>query len=642
MDKNAGGNGWFRGDGDIGGRIDLLTTILHEMGHAIGLPDSYAEKDRDSLMYGFLTKGERRLPRKGQAVGAIPGSVTGTHFLNLPVSIGTLNPGTTVTVKFQATVNAGGFCGNITNTANITGSNFSPVNTNTTTVPVHFPPNMFSAQTPPDKGTKDFAYAGYTFVANGCPAPTYALAPGSPVLPPGLTLAANGSLTGTPTTAGPYANIIVRATNSAGSFDTAPFTITIAPPITFDTASPLAEWTKDHPGYNQTIQTSGGTGAKTYAVTAGSLPTGLSLDTNTGAITDTPTVPNTFNFTITATDSLGATTAKAYQITINAAVTVTPATLPNGTVGVAYGPETVTANNGTGTKTFSAPSGTLPPGLNFNTSTGVLDGTPTTPGSYMFTITATDTVGATGSQAYTVVIKQNTTTTLMSSQNPSPNGIQVTFTATVAPVGAPPGTPTGTVTFFDGATPISCEPPSDGTLSGGQATCSTSTLSVAGSPHDITAQYGGDTNYNGSTSTILQQSVVNCPNPAIVTKIADTNDGVCDADCSLREAIAQVCAGGTITFDTGGVFATPQTIVLSTSFGALTINENLTIQGPGTAQQVTVQGSGNVAHRVFVLNAGKTATIQNLKVTGGSADTIGGAGILNDGNLTLQDLDRVR
>ncbi|HYJ05296.1 MAG TPA: putative Ig domain-containing protein, partial [Chthoniobacterales bacterium] len=659
VDNNAGGNGWFidasensdglfkkdtsstRGYTDPAdapaGRIDLLTTIMHEMGHAMGLADSYVEQDRDSLMYGFLTKGERRLPSKGQAVGAIPGSVSGTHFLNLPVVIGTLNPGTTVSMQFQATVNSAGFCGNITNTANISGSNFATVNTNTTTVPVHFPPNMFSAQTPPATGTQDFAYAGYTFVANGCPAPTYALAPGSPALPPGLMLAANGALTGTPTTAGTYSNIIVRATNTAGVLDTTPFTITIAAPITFDTASPLAPWTKDHPGYNQTIMTSGGTGAKTYAVTAGIMPTNLTLDGNTGAITGTPTPAATFNFTITATDSLGATTAKAYQIVINPVVTVTPATLPNGTVGVAYGPETVMANNGTGAKTFSAPSGTLPPGLSFNTGTGVLDGTPTTPGSYMFTITATDTVGATGSQAYTIVIKQNTTTTLMSSQNPSPNGIAVTFTATVDEVGAPPGTPTGTVTFFDGASPITCEPPSNGTLSGGQATCTTSTLSVAGSPHNITAQYTGDATYNGSTSAILQQNVINCPNPAIVTKIADTNDGICDADCSLREAIAQVCPGGTITFDTGGVFATPQTIVLSTSFGALTINENVTIQGPGTAQQVTVQGSGNVAHRVFILNAGKTATIQNLKITGGSADALGGAGILNEGNLTLQN-----
>src|SRR5204863_5629683 len=194
---------------------DLLTTIMHEMGHAIGLPDSYAEKDRDSLMYGFLTKGERRVPTKGQAIGAVPGSVPGTHFLNLPVTIGTLNPGTTVTMKVDATVNAG-FGGNITNTANISGSNFVTVNTNTTTVPVHFPPNLFSAQTPPDKATVGFAYAGYNFVANGFPTPTYALAPGSGPLPGGFSLSAAGALTASnPTTAGTFSGIIVRATNSA-------------------------------------------------------------------------------------------------------------------------------------------------------------------------------------------------------------------------------------------------------------------------------------------------------------------------------------------------------------------------------------------------------------------------------------------
>src|SRR5205814_3213669 len=103
VSRNAGGNGWFVDSGKDdkqfsksvsatrsytdstdapAGRIDLLTTILHEMGHAIGLPDSYLETDRDSLMYGYLTKGERRLPSKGQAIGAIPGSVTGSHFLN--------------------------------------------------------------------------------------------------------------------------------------------------------------------------------------------------------------------------------------------------------------------------------------------------------------------------------------------------------------------------------------------------------------------------------------------------------------------------------------------------------------------------------------------------------------------------------
>jgi hypothetical protein len=643
VDNNAGGNGWFMDANgasesvfaqktsatrhytnpasDAAGRIDLLTTIMHEMGHAIGLPDSYSEKDRDSLMYGFLTKGERRLPSKGQAMGAIPGSVTGSHFLNLPVTIGTLNPGTTVTVKFDATVNGGGFCGNITNTANISGSNFTTVNTNTTTVPVHFPPSLFSAQTPPSTATVGFAYAGYTFVANGCPAPTYALAPGSGPLPGGFSLSAAGALTASnPTTAGTFSNIIVRATNTAGVFDTTPFTITVAPAITFDTNSPLAPWTKDKSGYSQTIMTSGGTGAKTFTVSAGSLPNGLSLDTNTGAITGTPTVAGTFNFTIKATDSLGANTSKAYQIVINAAIVVTPATLPNGQVGVAYS-QTVGATGGTGAKTFSVTSGALPTPLTLNSSSGVISGTPDTPGTYMFTITATDTVSATGSQAYTVVIKQATSTSLISSSNPSSNGAAVTFTATVSPVGAPPGTPTGTATFFDGASPITCtEGGTARPLNGSsQATCTTSSLTVAGSPHSITAQYSGDGNYLASTSNTVSQTIINCTTPATVTNLNDAGAG------SLRDALTQVCDGGTINFQAG----LTGTITLTT--GKLLVNKNVTITGPG-ASVITV--SGNNVTRVFEVVPAKTVAISGLTIANGLATGAfpanEGGGIFND------------
>ena len=78
----------------------------------------------------------------------------------------------------------------------------------------------------------------------------------------------------------------------------------------------------------------------------------LSLNAATGAITGTPTTAATSNFTITATDGLGATGARAYSVTMNAGVTVNPATLPNGTVGVAYS-QTVSATAGNGSYTFS-------------------------------------------------------------------------------------------------------------------------------------------------------------------------------------------------------------------------------------------------------------------------------------------------
>src|SRR5215218_10218392 len=69
-----------------------------------------------------------------------------------------------------------------------------------------------------------------------------------------------------------------------------------------------------------------------------------------------------------------------------------------------------------------------------------------------------------------------------------------------------------------------------------------------------------------------------------VTKTADTNDGVCDADCSLREAMA--LANSTQNYDNAiffepSVFGTPQTITLTGGQLESTRVGTLLIQGPG-------------------------------------------------------------
>lgn len=91
-----------------------------------------------------------------------------------------------------------------------------------------------------------------------------------------------------------------------------------------------------------------------------------------------------------------------------------------------------------------------------------------------------------------------TTTMLASSLQPSILGQSVTFTAVVNPAG--PGTPTGTITFKDGSTIIG-----SGALSGGKAMLTTASLSIGA--HLLTAAYGGDTNFSGSTSSALTQNV---------------------------------------------------------------------------------------------------------------------------------------
>ncbi len=86
-----------------------------------------------------------------------------------------------------------------------------------------------------------------------------------------------------------------------------------------------------------------------------------------------------------------------------------PTTLPDGLYGSAYANQTLTATGGTAPYSFSITAGSLP--LNMSLSTdGILSGTPTAAGTYMFTVTATDnspTPGPnSGSQAYTLVVDQ--------------------------------------------------------------------------------------------------------------------------------------------------------------------------------------------------------------------------------------------
>jgi hypothetical protein len=121
------------------------------------------------------------------------------------------------------------------------------------------------------------------------------------------------------------------------------------------------------------------------------------------------------------------------------------------------------------------------------------------------------------SAAVSQTVNQNSTSTsLTSSVNPTVYGQSVTFTATVSPSASGPNNPTGTVTFYDGNAVLGT-----GTLAvvNGkyQATYQTATLSAAS--HSITAKYGGDPNYAGSTSSAVNQTV----NQAATTTAGSTS-----------------------------------------------------------------------------------------------------------------------
>ena len=136
--------------------------------------------------------------------------------------------------------------------------------------------------------------------------------------------------------------------------------------------------------------------------------------------------------------------------------------------------------------------------------------------------------------------KTNTSTTLISSLNPSTSGQPVTFTATVSPSAA-----AGTVMFYDGATALGT-----GTLAGGIATLSTSSLSVGS--HSITASYAGNSSYNGSTSAALTQTVNTASLIGTSTAlISSLNPSTSGQIVTFTATVSPSAATGTVTFYDG-------------------------------------------------------------------------------------------
>lgn len=145
--------------------------------------------------------------------------------------------------------------------------------------------------------------------------------------------------------------------------------------------------------YNFTPSAIAGSGTKTFSLT-GTLPTGLSFSTVTGAITGTPTViATTSGLNISVTDSSGTASLGAFSIQVVAQLTIsgTPGT---GTVGSAYS-FTPTVTGGAGTQTFALVTGTLPSWASFNTATGAITGTPDTAATTLnLSIKVTDASGS--------------------------------------------------------------------------------------------------------------------------------------------------------------------------------------------------------------------------------------------------------
>jgi hypothetical protein len=253
------------------------------------------------------------------------------------------------------------------------------------------PPTPLSVSTSSlPKGQVGADYSTPLAATGGTPPYHWALASGA--LPAGLTLAASGTITGTPSAATNAASIGLKVTDSGSPAQSSARTLslTIAPSALVVTTTSLAP-AQVGKAYTATLTASGGTPPLTWSIAAGSLPAGLSLTPSSGVIAGTPqTAMNSDALTFAVADS----SVPAQQKTVNLGMTVA-----SSSISIAISPRaaaltlgqtiglSVTTNDPAGVTWSLTPAGGSFAPVHSANGTGTTFTAPGTAGTY--TITAT-------------------------------------------------------------------------------------------------------------------------------------------------------------------------------------------------------------------------------------------------------------
>jgi VCBS repeat-containing protein len=246
------------------------------------------------------------------------------------------------------------------------------------------------------RGVYETMYRADLQATGGTGATTWSVAGG--MWPSGLTLDANGTLSGVPTSIG-STTVTVQATdaNWQGLSATVALSLTIDPPV-FAVSLPPSPSARVGLPYQLTALASGNVGPVIWSA-SGSLPPGVLLNAVSGLIAGTPSMFGTFTAIVQAQDSGIASRVATGALTVVVApaqLVIATTALPPGIHRSSY-EATLAANGGTGQTTWKLAGGALPSGLVL-ASNGVISGTPTSIGTFSFTARAED-AGWTGNVA---------------------------------------------------------------------------------------------------------------------------------------------------------------------------------------------------------------------------------------------------
>jgi hypothetical protein len=388
-------------------------------------------------------------------------------------------------------------------------------------------------------------YAGATAAAIGGKSPyTFGVAG----LPAGLSInSASGAISGTPTGPAGISSVVLTVTDS-----TTPTPRTASRALPLRVADPISITTSVLPdavvGMLYTGATAAAIGGETpYTFGATGLPSGLSINSASGAISGTPIGPvGTASAVITVADTATPTPQTASRtLTVHVAdpLVVTPTSLPDGRVGLPY-VMIIGATGGFGFRTWTVIGGNLPQGMGLIgpdlNGAGRLVGIPTSGGTYSFLVRVTD--SAAPAQTATLWLTLNVITpppppdltVTLTHYPPNPTDLDlITATATVTNSGVGAAGPSWLELCVGGETP------------GLSGNCR-HTLVPALSPGQSYTDHRED--------TLTAQGYTNHATADYLSQVVESNEGNNTAtDTYVVVAATGVTVSGTIYYSSSGL-----------------------------------------------------------------------------------------
>lgn len=427
--------------------------------------------------------------------------------------------------------------------------------------------------------------------------PPYTWSVNSGTLPAGLTLSAAGVISGTPLGAG-MSNFVIQVADTVSKPVTKGFSLTIIPPLSITTSSPLPNGTVGA-AYSQSLAASGGAPPYTWSVTGA--PTWLTVSA-AGVMSGTPTTAGTANFTVQVRDNASQMTTKSFALTVDPpplAIT-TESPLPNGTVGTAYS-QSLAATGGTPPYMWSVTG--APTWLTLS-GAGVISGTPTTAGTANFTVQVRDNASRTATKSFALTI------------DPPP----LSITTTSLPSGSVGGAYSQTLTATGGTTPYTWSRASGGlpdglTLSPSGVISGTAT---AAGVFVFTIRVTG----SGSQQVATQPFTLTIINPTFsLASVPDTMQPTQQVAVGLSVSTPQpnpVSGSLALSFNSTSVVPSDDPAVLFSN-GSKTVNFTIPANGtvavfPSGTMLLTGTVSGTVVLKVSIQNGVTDVPVKTVTV----------------------------